>query len=385
MNVEGSIAAVVAQFPEVEPAAQIESLGNAGGFSGARFWRFSARGRLWCLRRWPAEHPSPRRLCFIHAVLRMAARNGCHFVPAPQTTHEGATFVQYAGHLWEVTPWMPGRADFHDNPTQARLQAACRAVAQFHQAVAAFDLQRFDEELPARGDAGELRPAPLPTFDARRLAGDTESPGPSAGRTADEPLASREATGRLGRAPGVVARLREVQGWLDGEFDLLRRSIDPRRFPQLAEAAQEIVALAARAAPRLYDELRAVVDLTVGLQPCIRDVWHDHVLWTGDEVTGIVDYGALRVDSVAADLARLLGSLVEDDRHLWNIGLAAYQSLRPLTAQECVLLSAYDRANVILSGLHWLQWVFCRGCTFEERGPVLRRVETHLRRLRRLV
>ncbi len=139
-----------------------------------------------------------------------------------------------------------------------------------------------------------------------------------------------------------------------------------------------------RAAATVRDELRKAVEVPVALQPCIRDLWHDHVLFTGDEVTGIVDYGALRIDSVAADLARLLGSLVEDDRDAWGVGLAAYQSVRPLAAHESMLLYAYDRANVLLSGLHWLQWVFCRGYTFADPRCVLRRVETNLRRLRRL-
>ena len=62
------------------------------------------------------------------------------------------------------------------------------------------------------------------------------------------------------------------------------------------------------------------------MQPCLCDPWHDHVLFTGDQVSGVIDYGSVKEDHIAVDLARLLGSLVEDDENAWSIGLKAYQS-----------------------------------------------------------
>src|SRR5206468_3640782 len=70
------------------------------------------------------------------------------------------------------------------------------------------------------------------------------------------------------------------------------------------------------------------------LQPCLCDPWHDHVLFDGDRLTGIVDYGAAKVDHVSVDLARLLGSLVGDDADAWQRGLGAYRSVRPLAPDE---------------------------------------------------
>ena len=49
------------------------------------------------------------------------------------------------------------------------------------------------------------------------------------------------------------------------------------------------------------------------LSPAIRDIHHDHVLFSGDQVTGLVDFGILRIDTPLADMARLVGSLVADD------------------------------------------------------------------------
>src|SRR5207237_4695271 len=84
-------------------------------------------------------------------------------------------------------------------------------------------------------------------------------------------------------------------------------------------------------------------DLPLPVQPCLCDVWHDHVLFTGDDVTGLIDYGAVKEDNVAADLARLLGSLVGDDRALYEMGLDAYAAVRPLAEQERQLVPLLDR------------------------------------------
>ena len=72
-------------------AGDIESLGNAGGFSGARLWRIRSDDKCYCLRRWPREHPSRQRLSFIHRVLRHVASQGVEFVPIPLETRSGET------------------------------------------------------------------------------------------------------------------------------------------------------------------------------------------------------------------------------------------------------------------------------------------------------
>src|SRR5256885_2022920 len=40
----------------------------------------------------------------------------------------------------------------------------------------------------------------------------------------------------------------------------------------------------------------------LALHPCLCDVWHDHVLFEGDAVSGIVDYGSVKIDHASADL-----------------------------------------------------------------------------------
>jgi homoserine kinase type II len=123
----------------------------------------------------------------------------------------------------------------------------------------------------------------------------------------------------------------------------------------------------------------------VPLQPVIRDIWYEHVLYEGDAVSGIIDFGAMRIDSVATDIARLLGSMVEDDQDGWQAGLNAYQSVRRLSADELELVRVFDSSTVLLSGLNWLQWVFAERRQFSNRRKVELRLEGFAARLSRLI
>ncbi len=102
-------------------------------------------------------------------------------------------------------------------------------------------------------------------------------------------------------------------------------------------------------------ELQQVESLSVRQQPCIRDLWHDHLLFCNDQLTGIIDFGAVKTDSVACDLSRLLGSLFGTDASAWKRALDAYEQTRPLTTAEHQLLRPLNRSGILLSGMTWLQ------------------------------
>ncbi len=123
-------------------------------------------------------------------------------------------------------------------------------------------------------------------------------------------------------------------------------------------------------APRLLELLERASQNRLPLQPCIRDVWHDHVLFTNERVTGLIDFGALRDDHIATDIARLLGSLVRDDQAGWVAGLSAYEQLRPLTPLDRQLVTVYDQSGVLLSAMNWLQWLFIDGRRFDDLSRV---------------
>ncbi len=332
ITADPDLRAVLAHYAGVrQPNGPIEPLGAAGGFSGAAFWRFPSPQGMLLLRRWPAEHPTIERLQFIQAVLWHVHQEGFTRVPLPLETLRLSGFVEQRGHLWELTPWMPGQADYHQHPTSDRLNAALQALAEFHQAAATFPLP-------------ETRPAP---------------------------------------SPAISQRATQLAHYTRGGLEQLRQQTRAHasRWPELAQRAERLFELCSRTTPQVANLLERACGEEVSLTPCLRDIWHDHVLFQGDEVSALLDFGALRPESVAGDIARLLGSLVGDDKCGWSAGLAAYQRARQLSPAEQRLVGAFDASTVLLSGLHWVEWVFVEGRTFENRNAILTRVDALLARL----
>jgi hypothetical protein len=323
-----ALAAVLACYPAPCAVSRVRSLGNRGGFSGARLWRLeSALGPL-CLRCWPAEDRLGPRLAFIHSHMAQATARGLEFVPRLLPARDGRTAVEVGGRWWEVASWLPGQADFHARPTRGRLTAACGALALLH---AAWEGERTP-------------PAPCP--------------------------AVRRRVERLAR-----------------ERDFLRAGWRVPLDPLAADPALPVARRAERLLPRWLDQVAAWLapwlDVRLALQPCLADVWHDHLLFEGDRLTGLVDYGALQADHPAVDLARLLGSLVADDEPAWQAGLTAYRAVRRFGGEEELLARVLDRSGVVLALGTWLHWLYRERRVFESRSLAAARLEVLVRRVER--
>jgi homoserine kinase type II len=305
----------------------IGPLANAGGWSGCRLWRIrDATGGDLCLRRWPVEHPSLDRLRLIHAVLRSVATD-LPVVAYPLPTAAGNSYVERGGHFWEMTHWKPGAADYHANPTRERLKAAMQVLARFHELAARYKT--------CRGRAPALE-------DRVRLWLEMKDRG----------------TAIIGRALAVP---------LSEETD--------RRAARLFASAQR--ALNVSAIPGQLAELPEL-----WLQPAIRDVHHDHVLFLGDEVTGLIDFGALRIDTPLADVARLMGSLVADERAERDFALDAYSEMRSLSESDRHVIEVFDETGVVLGALNWLRWLYVERRDMGPAAPIVRRLDEILNRLK---
>jgi Ser/Thr protein kinase RdoA (MazF antagonist) len=95
--------------------------------------------------------------------------------------------------------------------------------------------------------------------------------------------------------------------------------------------------------------------------------------------------GACRAENVVTDLARLLGSLVEDDRRQWQTAVSAYHVQNPLTTNEQQLMHVLDRSAVLLSGLVWLYRYYVLDELLADPEQVLERMKRILLRLEVLI
>jgi homoserine kinase type II len=321
---DAAAAEVLARYPAAMRPTALEPLGNRGGFSGAHLWRGVGPAGPLGLRAWPPGQVEAEQLHVIHRWMNQARAAGIDVVPEVLGTLTGATWVEHTGRLWELTRWMPGRADFHEHPTAARLEAALATLGRLHRAWAV-------------------------------------------------------GTPVVGPCPAVRRRLRTWQQW----NELLKGGWQPafqHSPPEIAHRAELAWHLVRRHAD-LPARLAPWLDRPVPLQPCLCDVWHDHLLFEGDVLTGLVDYGGMKIDHVAVDLARLVGSLVGDDAPRRTLALDAYRQQRPLSCDEDALVHDLDQSGTFLGAVNWLRWLYHDRRHFDDPAAVARRLAALVTRM----
>ncbi|MHB1422322.1 MAG: phosphotransferase enzyme family protein [Gemmataceae bacterium] len=316
------------RYPSFCRQGTLTPLGNHGGFSGAALWRIDGPVGTLCLRAWPPHETWPR-LLFRHRLMTMARQSGLHFVPTIFAALNGSSAIEHAGRLWELTEWLPGRSDFHEHPSLARLEAACSALAQLH------------------------------------LLWITMSSSASA-------------------CPAVLRRMKFLDEW----HRLLRSGWHPLAIAAESDSLRPIVESAWRVLPAAVEQvphrLQRWLAYRPRLQPCLGDPWHDHLLFDGDRLVGIIDYGSMKIDHIAVDLSRMLGSLARDDAAGWRMGLQAYRRRAPLTAQEEELAHVLDETGIVVGVANWLRWLYEEKRPFADRSAVARRLTELVVRLESL-
>ena len=201
------------------------------------------------------------------------------------------------------------------------------------------------------------------------------------GKLAEFHLAARHAGEcKTARSPSIATRLEFVVQLDGGLWRAIHEAVSSRASTAFAPRARQLLAAYAQRAAPLRAELTALESTQFALHTCHGDLWHDHVLYNGPDVSGFIDFGAMRIDSPASDLARLLGSLAKDDRALWDAGFAAYASRAPLNDAERRLAVTIDHANVLLAGMNWLKWLFIEQRQFEDPQRVQQRLDAILER-----
>jgi Ser/Thr protein kinase RdoA (MazF antagonist) len=175
----------------------------------------------------------------------------------------------------------------------------------------------------------------------------------------------RPASPRFTSCPAVARRLQILANWraadihLPMPLDLLRRG---------SAAVARLIEPAERA-------LRPCADRPVLVQPCLCDIWHDHILFSGAAVTGIIDFGAMKEDHLAVDLARMLGDLAGEDEEKFHLGLNAYRAASGETDLPYEFVRLLDRTGVVCSMIVWLLRWTANSRQFAEDRAAVDRVE----------
>lgn len=268
------------------------------GLSGGVCFHVDALGGL-CLKLWPPETPRDKFLP-VHPLLSQAERHHVEFVPRVQQTVAGDTWVQdHRLGRWDLTSWMPGQAAPIGACSKEKVRHACAALARLHLAFA-------------------------------------KNPFP-----------------HLRTVPAVQRRLEVWADW---------RSLSERGWNPWQRLGRHVLPdrawdLLCRWMPQVPRWLAPWQEAALTRQWCHGDPWRGNLLFTGDQLTGLIDFAAARLDSPAADLARLLGSLAQDDSNLWQAGEEAYAAIRPLSLHERALAPVLDRSGTLGALFHWIRWL----------------------------
>lgn len=240
-------------------------------------------------------------------------------VPMPLTAQDGATLqADEGGMLWELLQWMPGSAT--TKPSGRQAAAAADVLARVHRAAAAW------------------------------------------------PMCPR----RVGHSPGVLLRVARAR-------DLLTRPwaarLDARYRGPLREQFERAITLFAAADGRqAVSRVAEWESRLLVMQPVLRDVWSDHVLFVGEQVTGMVDWHTAGIDTPVTDVARLMGSWAVDHETM-RVFLDSYSALCPLAGDELSLVP-FLRDTGILFGLdNWFRWIVEESRSFADTRKVEARVE----------
>jgi Ser/Thr protein kinase RdoA (MazF antagonist) len=180
--------------------------------------------------------------------------------------------------------------------------------------------------------------------------------------------------------PGVLNRLRLLREWMSSPSEMVTSS---HSGAGLADVLQRAGVILARAVPPALRALEPWEYVPVRCQPCLRDLRGDHVLFTDDQVTGIIDFGAMAVDHPAVDLARLLGDYAEVRNEFFALGLNAYREgggdLE--TGQE--FLAELTRSGALGSAINWLRRLKGKDVANLDAGAVEARLSRILQRIER--
>jgi len=302
----------------------IEALGSAGGFSGAKFWKITVASTKYCLRRWPNNKPTRVQADVIYPTLEFVRRHLDLPLAFPIQTVRGAPMCRVDNAHWELSHWMPGKPIAETEINDMQLRAAAKALAELHNTTSS--LSEHQHASPAV----DLRCNMIDRLWATQF----------------EQLQSTQ----------------DISGVVDSGVKQIL--LDQFRYQAHA----------------LRQQLELLRNVPVSQIPILGDIWSDHVLFKNDKVSGIVDFGAMKIESPCLDIARLFGSYADYSSEALRRGVSYYGQFRKLNDLDLSLIELYDRGYVLLAGIQWLIWIELEQRKFCDNGAVRQRLQRLIQR-----
>ncbi len=333
-------------LPEVRQAwASLQQAGQfrpiAEGLSSSQVWQVQLSNTAMCLKAWPQTAITSQRLTELHQF-QNELNCSLNFIAKVERTMEGATFLKTQDHLWELSSWLTGAPRNALSLTLELGQAAIQAVARMHATSKSWKCQS-------------------------RIS------------------------------PAVTQRIETLQRY---QVRLPEISVSALRAEEsLKTLASQTLRQFHLSAMRLEAELQRLTTPTA-LYWVLRDLHSEHVLFENATVSGIIDFGAARLDEPLIDLVRLFGSYWPMDRNTRHEMLFAYLRLmdefdikndpglllfgKQSQHQDVVLerFKLMDEASTLLSAMQWLQWLVVERQQFaSETGTLINRWQMLVDRL----
>lgn len=261
-------------------------------YSGARVWKIVSAHQAYALKQWPIGHPVHMSLPEIHRHMMQAREAGLVWVPAPISCTQGTTVLQIDRQNWDLCSWQKGESTLI--PDAMQLENIARALAQLH---AVWRMRNDRVKAPCRA---------------------------------------------------VLLQHEKLATWRSVPMQMKHAAIGSAVYQEALHTVDQH----RQAALKL---LEAWLSRKVPQQHCVADLRIEHILFTDRNITGMVDYGGMRMDHPAQDFARLFTSMAEVPLDVRRQALAAYH---PVTQEFEALLGVLEKCGLLIGIINWLTWLW---------------------------
>lgn len=313
-----------------ESAAAIHLESIQSGFSGAGIFRVTTPTATFALRRWPVNSLPRLRILMLHQFLKNLSEFDLPVAVPVLDRESQITTVRAENTYWQLEPWLPGEQITVDAASAEHIQSMMQTIAKIH----------FASETYM-----------------------TSHSGTEWFKTTTE------------RCPAILERIDLIEQWTPSRLARCGEAIAaaPQGFQTVSQAILQNYRIHFES---ILKELRQFSPHRCRLFTCWRDLWRDHILFSENQVTGVIDASAARYDHVGTDLSRLLGSFFGDNQQRWSYALDEYQKVRPLSNLDLELIRILDRSSVLLSGMTWIDRWARRKLDINQLAAIVARMET---------